>query len=41
MLIHPGSQLIFSALASGITGTIQIYGAADMFESWYLPYYIG
>ena len=41
LLIHPGSQLIFSALASGITGTIQIYGAADMFESWYLPYYIG
>jgi hypothetical protein len=41
LLLHPGSQMVFSTLASGLTGTVQIYGAADVFESWYLPYYIG
>jgi hypothetical protein len=39
VLLHPMSQLVFTA--AGITGTVQIYGAADAFESWYLPTYLG
>jgi hypothetical protein len=38
-LLHPMSQLVIQA--TGITGTVQIWGAADCFESWYLPYYLG
>jgi hypothetical protein len=42
--LMPGDRLVF--VASGITLSgaytgIQIGGAADCFESWYLPYYIG
>lgn len=38
-LMHPGSNI--AVVAAGITGTVQIWGKADMFESWYLPYYLG
>lgn len=38
-ILHPMSQLVISA--TGITGTVQVWGAADCFESWYLPYYLG
>jgi hypothetical protein len=39
LLLFPGDRLIFAA--TGITGTVQINGAADIFESWLLPEYIG
>jgi hypothetical protein len=31
----------FTIQATGYTGSVQLWGAADVFESWYLPYYIG
>ena len=39
LLVHPLSQLVFGA--TGITGTVTIWGAADVFETWLLPFYIG
>jgi hypothetical protein len=39
ILLHPMSRLVISA--TGITGTVQLYGAADAFEDWYLPEYLG
>ena len=39
MLLMPGDRLVVQA--TGITGTVQLNGAADCFEQWYLPYYIG
>jgi hypothetical protein len=39
LLMHPGDRLV--AVATGITGYVQLNGAADCFEQWYLPYYIG
>jgi len=39
LLLHPGDRLVVQA--SGITGYVQLNGAADAFESWYLPWYIG
>lgn len=39
ILLHPMSRLVIAA--TGITGTVQVYGAADAFEDWYLPYYLG
>lgn len=39
MLLQPGDRLV--AVCAGITGTVQLTGRADCFESWYLPYYIG
>lgn len=38
-LIHPNSNI--AVTATGITGTVQLWGAADQFESWLLPWYIG
>lgn len=38
-LIHPSSNI--AVVAAGITGTVQIWGKADQFESWLLPWYIG
>jgi len=38
VLIHPMSQLV--AIATGITGSVVIAGASDLFETWYLPYYL-
>lgn len=38
-LLHPGSAI--AVLASGITGTVQIWGQADQFETWLLPWYLG
>jgi hypothetical protein len=38
-LLHPGDRLVVQA--TGITGVVQLAGAADCFEQWYLPYYIG
>jgi hypothetical protein len=39
LLLDQNDQLIFSAAT--ITGTIQIGGAADCFERWLLPDYLG
>lgn len=39
LLVHPLSQLVFGA--TGITGTVTIWGVADVFETWLLPFYIG
>lgn len=39
MLMHPGDRLVVQA--AGITGYVQLNGAADCFEQWYLPHYIG
>ena len=39
LLLMPGERLV--AVGTGITGTFQLAGAADCFESWYLPNYIG
>ena len=39
LLMHPNSSI--AVLATGITGTVQIWGAADQFETWLLPWYIG
>lgn len=38
-LLHPSSNI--AVVAAGITGTVQIWGTADIFESWLLPWYIG
>lgn len=38
-LLHPNSNI--AIVASGITGTVQIWGKADQFESWLLPWYLG
>jgi hypothetical protein len=39
MLLDQGDSLCISA--TGITGSVQINGAADCFERWLLPKYIG
>jgi hypothetical protein len=39
LLMHPGDRLVVAA--TGITGYVQLNGAADCAELWYLPYYIG
>lgn len=39
LLLNPGDRLVFAA--TGITGTVSVWGAADCFETWYLPFYIG
>ena len=39
LLLHPGDRLVVTA--SGITGLVQLNGAADALEEWYLPYYLG
>lgn len=38
-LVHPSSNI--AVVAAGITGTVQIWGKADQFEAWLLPWYIG
>jgi hypothetical protein len=38
ILLHPMSQLVVSA--TGITGTVTIYGAMDLIEAWFLPTYL-
>ncbi len=38
-LLHPNSSI--AVAASGITGTVQIWGQADQFEQWLLPWYMG
>jgi hypothetical protein len=38
-LLHPGSAI--AVVAASITGTVQIWGKADQFESWLLPWYMG
>jgi hypothetical protein len=38
MLLHPGDRLV--VIATGTNGYVQLDGAADMAELWYLPYYI-
>jgi hypothetical protein len=38
-MVHPNSNLAISA--AGITGTVIVYGSADQFESWLLPFYMG
>lgn len=38
-LMHPQSYLV--AQASGITGTVTLYGRADAFPDWYLSEYLG
>lgn len=38
-LINPNSNI--AIVAAGITGTVQIWGRADQFESWLLPWYLG
>jgi hypothetical protein len=38
-LLHPNSNI--AVVASGITGTVQLWGQADQFESWLLPWYAG
>jgi hypothetical protein len=39
ILLMPGDALVWNA--TGISGTVQYWGVADCFESWYLPIYIG
>jgi hypothetical protein len=39
MLLPPDSRLTFAA--TGITGTVTVWGVADCFPTWYLPFYIG
>ena len=39
LLLDQNDQLIFTA--TGITGSVTIYGAADNFERWLLPDYLG
>ena len=39
MLLQPGERIVW--VAAGITGFVQVGGSYDLFESWYLPYYIG
>jgi hypothetical protein len=38
-VMNPGSTI--ALVASGITGTVQIWGKADQIESWLWPWYIG
>lgn len=38
ILLHPDDRLVITA--TGITGFVQLNGAADCFESWYLPEYL-
>ena len=38
LLLMPGDRIVWGA--TGITGTVQYWGKADCFESWYLPYYL-
>lgn len=38
-LINPNSSI--AIVATGITGTVQIWGKADQFETWLLPWYMG
>jgi hypothetical protein len=38
-LLNPGSAV--AVVAAGITGTVQIWGKADQFETWALPWYMG
>lgn len=38
-LLTTGQRL--TVVATGITGYVQLNGAADVFETWYLPEYIG
>jgi hypothetical protein len=38
-VLNPGSAI--AIVAAGITGTVQIWGKADQFESWALPWYMG
>ena len=40
LLLASGDRL--TVVASGVSGGyVQVNGAADVFETWYLPYYIG
>jgi hypothetical protein len=39
LLLHPGDRLVVNA--TGTNGYVQLDGAADCFEQWYLPYYLG
>lgn len=39
MLLHPSDRVVFAA--SGITGAVNFWIAFDLFEAWYLPFYIG
>lgn len=39
ILLMPGERLVLAG--TGITGGFQVQGAADCFEQWYLPIYIG
>lgn len=38
ILMHPGDRLVVAA--TGITGTVQLNGAADLLEAWYLYAYL-
>jgi hypothetical protein len=38
-LLNPNSSV--AVVAAGITGTVQIWGRADQFETWALPWYMG
>jgi hypothetical protein len=38
-LMHANSNI--AIVATGITGTVQIWGQADQFEQWLLPWYLG
>jgi hypothetical protein len=38
-LLHPQSYLVISA--TGITGTVTVFGAADAVPAWYLTKYLG
>ena len=39
LLIHPNSNIAIAA--ASITGTVQLWGTADQFEHWMLPWYMG
>lgn len=38
-MLHPNSSIAITA--AGITGTVQLWGWADQFETWLLPWYVG
>jgi hypothetical protein len=41
LLLHPGDRLVVTATGQTGSDYVQLNGAADAFELWFLPYYIG
>jgi hypothetical protein len=42
LLLMPNDRLCFGAVGvTAATGQVSVWGVADCFEAWYLPYYLG